>query len=78
MAPTRQGLKTMLFDTRSDPQNLRDIAAAEPDTTARLRATLVDWILQDPMIELRGEHLVPRGGSEREKPSADAFRLEGP
>jgi arylsulfatase A-like enzyme len=77
LAPTRQGLRTLLFDPARDPANLHDLSDAEPETSAKLRAALLQWVLQDPMLELRGEHLVPRGGLERGA-AGETFRLEGP
>ncbi|MCS6902137.1 MAG: sulfatase, partial [Myxococcales bacterium] len=77
LIPTRQGLRSLLFDLRTDPANLQDRCAVEAGTCARLREELLHWILQDPLLELRGEHLVPRGGAERGS-SGETFRLEGP
>ncbi|MCU0655319.1 MAG: sulfatase [Polyangiaceae bacterium] len=78
LAPTRQGLRTLLFDPIADPANLRDLSELEPETSARLKSTLLQWVLQDPMLELRGEHLIPRGVAAERAPASETFRLEGP
>lgn len=78
LAPTRQGLRTLLFDPKSDPANLHDLSVEEPENTAKLRTILLQWILQDPLLELRGEHLVPRGNTEHKTPVGNTFHLEGP
>jgi arylsulfatase A-like enzyme len=77
LIPTRLGLRSLLFDLKNDPANLHDRCEAEAETCARLRGELLQWVLQDPLLELRGEHLVPRGGAERGA-SGETFRLEGP
>jgi arylsulfatase A-like enzyme len=79
LAPTRQGLRGLLFDLAADPACMHDIAQQEPEAAAKLRASLLDWVLEDPRMELRGQHLVPRASAVR--PTAkrgDTFRLEGP
>lgn len=60
IAPTRRGLRTMLFDLKADQACLKDIAAEQPETTARLRTSLLEWVLEDRRFEVRGEHLVPK------------------
>lgn len=60
IAPTRRGLRTMLFDLQQDRACLKDIAAQQPELTARLRTSLLEWVLEDRRFEVRGEHLVPK------------------
>ena len=61
--PTRKGVKYMLFDTASDPAEVKDVAndpAAAPQR-ARLEAELWAWMLRDPAMEKKNGFLVPRG-----------------
>jgi arylsulfatase A-like enzyme len=59
--PTRTGVRYMLFDTEQDPRETKDVASALPKETARLRAELWSWMLQDPQMEQKDGFLVPRG-----------------
>jgi arylsulfatase A-like enzyme len=69
--PTRQGVRWMLYDTREDPGEERDVAAAHPDVVARLQAELWAWMRRDPdMIEHEG-YLVPRAGAASVPASPD-------
>jgi hypothetical protein len=69
--PTRQGVRWMLYDTREDPGEERDVAAAHPDVVARLQAELWTWMRRDPdMIEHQG-YLVPRDGAAQVAASPD-------
>lgn len=58
-APTRAGVRYMLFDTEADPGEVDDVAAAHPDEVARLRAALWSWMLEDSTMEQRDGFLVP-------------------
>ena len=58
--PTRGGAVYQLFDTASDPLELKDVAAEHPDQVARLRTELVHWMLQDPETTLVDGLVVPR------------------
>jgi arylsulfatase A-like enzyme len=58
--PTRKGVKYMLFDTRADPAESRDVAAEHAGEVARLRAELWAWMLRDVSMEQRDGFLVPR------------------
>jgi arylsulfatase A-like enzyme/GT2 family glycosyltransferase len=46
--PLADGHVLRLFDTETDPDCERDIAALEPEVTARLWVRLEDWMAQDP------------------------------
>ncbi len=46
--PLSNGHLLQLFDTTSDPNCERDIAAREPEITARMWARLEAWMTQDP------------------------------
>jgi arylsulfatase A-like enzyme len=59
-APTRKGARWMLFDTRDDPGEEHDVAAAHPDVTARLQRELWNWMRSDPEMTARNGYLVPR------------------
>ena len=59
-APTRMGVKYMLFDTQADPMETRDVAALHPSDLARLKSELWQWMLQDRDMVERGGYLVPR------------------
>jgi arylsulfatase A-like enzyme len=59
-APTRSGVKYMLFDTEADPAEKNDIAAAHADIVARLKGELWTWLLKDVQMAERGGYLVPR------------------
>lgn len=58
-APTRAGVRYILFDTEADPGEREDVAATHPDEVARLRAELWAWMLRDPSMEQRDGYLVP-------------------
>jgi hypothetical protein len=58
--PTRDGVRWELYAPLTDPGDLVDLAAKEPTTTARLADTLWAWMLEDPLVERRGDFLVPR------------------
>jgi arylsulfatase A-like enzyme len=59
-APTRTGVRFLLFDTNSDPEERHDVAAAHPEQVTRLEASLWSWMLEDQAMEKRGDYLVPR------------------
>jgi arylsulfatase A-like enzyme len=59
-APTRQGVRYLLFDTESDPEELHDVASAHPDEVKRLRVPLWSWMLSDRAMEAKDGFLVPR------------------
>jgi arylsulfatase A-like enzyme len=63
--PTRQGVRTMLFDTERDPTELKDVAKDHPDIVARLSASLWHWMLEDSNMDRRGDFLLVRAGSQR-------------
>ncbi|HEY4014391.1 MAG TPA: sulfatase [Polyangiaceae bacterium] len=58
--PTRRGVRWMLYDTRDDPGEVQDVAAAHPDVVARLQGELWLWMRRDPSMTERGGYLVPR------------------
>lgn len=59
--PERKGVKYMLFDTASDPEERADVAAEHPEEVKRLRVALWSFLLGDLAMEARGGFLVPRG-----------------
>jgi arylsulfatase A-like enzyme len=59
-APTRAGVRWMLFDTVEDPGETHDVAAAHPDVVTRLQNELWAWMRRDPEMTERGGFLVPR------------------
>lgn len=77
-APTREGPRWLLFDTREDPGETRDVAAAHPDVLARLQGELWSWMLRDPDMTERGGFLVPRDADASRAMTAEAgaLRLE--
>ena len=58
--PTRTGVKYMLFDTTTDPEERHDVAAANPAEVSRLEGELWRWMLGDKRMVERGGYLVPR------------------
>ncbi len=60
--PTRTGVRWLLYDTRDDPGEEQDVAAAHPDVDARLQGELWAWMRADPDMTERGGYLVPREG----------------
>ena len=69
--PTRTGVRWMLFDTREDPGEERDVAAEHPDVVARLQGELWAWMRRDPDMLDRGGYLVPRGDVGRTPSGGD-------
>ena len=63
--PTRAGVRYLLFDTVSDPEERQDVAASHPNEVARLRTELWSWMLKDPAMEQKNGFLVPRAGGVR-------------
>jgi arylsulfatase A-like enzyme len=63
--PTRTGVRYILFDTESDPAEVRDVAGDHPDEVTRLRTELWRWMLQDPSMEQKDGYLVPIAGGAR-------------
>jgi arylsulfatase A-like enzyme len=59
--PTRTGAKYMLFDTKEDPGENRNVAASYPKEVESLRGQLMRWMLADPRAELVDGLVVPRG-----------------
>jgi arylsulfatase A-like enzyme len=61
--PARTGVRWMLYDTRDDPAETRDVAASHPEVLARLQGELWAWMRADPEMTERGGYLVPREAS---------------
>jgi arylsulfatase A-like enzyme len=61
--PTRTGARWMLFDTREDPGETANVAAAHPDVLARLQSDLWAWMRRDAEMTERGGYLLPRDSS---------------
>jgi arylsulfatase A-like enzyme len=59
-APTREGVKYLLFDTVNDPGETHDIASDRHADALRLQGDLWKWMLADASMEERGGYLVPR------------------
>ncbi|HEX4448697.1 MAG TPA: sulfatase [Polyangiaceae bacterium] len=68
--PSRTGVRWMLYDTRQDPGETRDVTAAHPDVVARLQAELWTWMRQDPDMDDRHGYLVPRGDVSSAAPAS--------
>jgi arylsulfatase A-like enzyme len=74
--PTRAGVAYALFDTENDPGEVHDVLASHPAETQRLRATLWNWMLQDPgMSEQRGYLLPKLPATEGAQPEDHGARL---
>jgi arylsulfatase A-like enzyme len=69
--PTRTGVRWLLFDTRDDPGETRDVAGAHPDVVARLQSDLWAWMQRDKEMIYRGGYLVPRDSGASPVPDAD-------
>jgi arylsulfatase A-like enzyme len=78
LAPTRAGLRTLLFDRVHDPACMVDLSAREPELAGKLRARLLGWVLEDRDLELSGEHLVWRHRRDAKTDASTAVRLEEP
>ena len=63
--PARSGVHWLLFDTREDPGEERDVAASHPDVVARLQGELWAWMQRDPHMIERDGYLVPRDEGAR-------------
>jgi arylsulfatase A-like enzyme len=59
-APTREGTKWMLFDTRQDPLEVSNVAGLHPEIAARLQGLLWSWMLEDQLSARRGEAVEPQ------------------
>jgi arylsulfatase A-like enzyme len=59
-APSRAGVKYLLFDTVTDPGETRDVAPDRGAIALRLRGDLWKWMLADASMEERGGYLLPR------------------
>ena len=77
-APTRAGVRWLLYDTLEDPGEERDVAAGRPEVLARLQRELRAWMLRDPETSERGDYLVPRDAGEPATAGVDVgvVRLE--
>ncbi|HEY3822225.1 MAG TPA: sulfatase [Polyangiaceae bacterium] len=60
-APTTEGVRYELFDTRSDPEERADVSQRVPAETARLQDLLWPWMLGDPGVRRVGDYVVPLG-----------------
>jgi arylsulfatase A-like enzyme len=59
-APTREGVRYLLFDTEKDPGETHDVAAEMPEQVSRLKSELWSWMLKDKRMAEHGGYLVPR------------------
>ena len=77
-APTRTGVRWMLFDTVDDPRELHDISSTESVILQRLQSELWNWTLADPVMKRSGDRIVARRSSCAEsKQPTRAIRLNG-
>jgi hypothetical protein len=60
--PTRGGVRYFLYDTVTDPGEVRDVSSDHPSEVARLEGELWRWMLSDPDMIEKGGFLVPRDG----------------
>jgi len=74
--PTRKGVRWMLYDTRDDPGETRDVASAHPDVVARLQVDLWAWMRADPEMTERGGYLVPRDATRTVGEGEGLVRLD--
>lgn len=58
--PTRKGAIYRLFDTSTDPSEVRDVAREKPAEVERLRGVLWKWMLEDRGMTQKDGLLVPR------------------
>jgi arylsulfatase A-like enzyme len=83
-APTRDGVRYLLFDTQEDPNETRDVSAERPAEVERLKGELWSWMLQDKNMTERGGFLVPRvasggpAGDGDGKDTGEAIRVDAP
>lgn len=70
-APTRAGVRWVLYDTKDDPGETRDVASTHPDVLARLRGELWSWMRGDADMVEHGGYLLPREASARPPASLD-------
>ena len=79
-APTRMGVKYMLFDTQRDPEERVDVAATHPAELTRLKNELNAWMLRDKSMILRGDYLLPadEGPLSSGASQASTLRLGAP
>ena len=75
--PSRTGVRWMLYDTREDPGETRDVAAEHKDVVARLQAELWTWMRQDPGMDDRNGYLVPRDAAAWAPSSGREQQSEG-
>ncbi len=61
LAPTRAGLRAMLFDLSHDAACEHDLAPQAPTLVDELRARLLTWVLADRELSLTSGHLLHRG-----------------
>ncbi len=73
--PARIGVRWMLFDTREDPGEETDVAAAHPDVVARLQGELWAWMRCDREMTERGGYLVPRVAEVLSRPAVERHLL---
>ncbi|MGH7283828.1 MAG: hypothetical protein ACRELY_20065, partial [Polyangiaceae bacterium] len=73
-APTRSGVRYMLFDTQTDPLETHDVLATHAADAERLKGELWRWMLQDPNMTERDGYLVPR--IDEVRPDTAGVRVE--
>jgi arylsulfatase A-like enzyme len=76
-APTRQGVRYLLFDTERDPAEVHDVSGELPDQVSRLKSELWSWMLADTRMAEHGGFLVPRDvGGEGAVATTTGLRID--
>ena len=52
-----------LFDIVEDPECRNDVYSKYPQIAEKLKEELISWMLQDPLFDWNGKHLVPKSDS---------------
>lgn len=68
--PTRDGVRFELYDPWGDPDETRELSAAEPERLAAMKAQLYEWLLSDPEMVRVGDFALPRRTLGREPTAA--------
>lgn len=58
--PLREGVRYQLFDLKTDPEQLHDVAAAHPEVVKELRENLLAWMLSEPGVAMRRDFVLPQ------------------
>lgn len=58
--PMKDGAVYWLYDVVKDPECMNDVYAKYPEIAEKLKEELISWMLQDPLFDWDGIHLVPK------------------